>query len=140
MTLGANKLTSEDDVKKETVRTLNYYQSVGVVLNWERINCGRVQHFGNWFYGAKNGFPDYFAEVIKYNFIFICYFEIKKPVGGKWSDEQILFKAKREGFFNVSYDLVNDPKIVSDRIELISSYTKEALNEATKLLMESYEK
>jgi hypothetical protein len=129
-----NKLDSEDDIKKSVVRVLDYYQSVGVVLNWERINCGKVQHFGNWFYGAKAGFPDIFAEVIKDNLIYICYFELKKPVGGKWSDEQIIFKAKREGFINVSYDLVNDPKIVSDRIEGITNFIDNSLKEADKLM------
>ena len=124
-------LITENDVRKVVVQRLNYYQSVGVVLNWERINCGRVQSFGKWFYGAKAGFPDYFAEVIKNKIIFICYFETKKPNDGNWSDEQIIFKSRHEKLLNCSYDLVTDPNQVDKRIETITNYTENMLNEIT---------
>lgn len=127
---GDYKLVSEDDVRKEVVRILNYYQSIGVVLNWERINCGRVQSFGRWFYGAKEGFSDYFVEVVAGKIIFLYFIETKRPVGGRWSDEQIAFAAKHSGFLNVFYDLVSEPKIVSDRLEEISKYTFNSLEEA----------
>lgn len=128
------RIITEDDVKKGVVQRLNYWQGLGVVLNWERINCGRVQHFGNWFYGAKAGFPDYFAEVIKDKLIYICYFELKRPSVKELREEQRIFKEKHEGFTNVSFDLVNDPVIVDNRIELITNYSYNKLQEADNYL------
>lgn len=133
------ELITEDDVRKVVVQRLNYWKGIGVVLNWERINCGRVRtQYGHFFYGAKDGFPDYFAEIINGRIIHICYFETKKPVGGIWSDEQIIFKAKHEGFDNVSYDVVTDPRIVDNRIDSIVKISDNKLIDADKHLMETY--
>lgn len=126
------ELITEDDVRKEVVSILNTWMKRGCILNWERINCGRVQSYGKWFYGAKAGFPDYFAEVINGKVIHICYFETKRPVGGRWSDEQILFKAAHEGFDNVSYDLVDNPLIVENRIESITKWHVKKFEEMDK--------
>ncbi len=132
------ELISEDDVRKVVVVSLNKWQGRGAILNWERINCGRVQSYGKWFYGAKAGFPDYFAEVISdisigdKKIIFNCYFETKRPSGGKWTDEQILFKASHEEFANTTYDLVSDPLLVDTRIDTISQWSVKKFKDMDK--------
>lgn len=119
---------AEKDILKSVKYKLDDYKDRGIVLNWERINCGKVElKYGGWYYGAKAGFPDIFAEIIVGKIIHNYYIETKNPTNGVHRDKQIEFQKKHTGFDNVYYELVIDCLQVINTIERISGYTKNTL-------------
>lgn len=109
----------ESQILKLCKNRLDYWKSQGIVLNYERINCGKVlTEHRTWFTGAKKGFPDLFVEVIKDEMLYICYFETKRPSGNRRS-EQVAFLRDRTKFKNVVCAFIEDPSDIDICIESI---------------------
>ena len=110
---------TENEILTSCKNRLDNWKSQGVVLNYERINCGKVlTEHRTWFTGAKKGFPDLFVEVIKDDMIYLCYFETKRPGGGR-RQEQLEFLEKRRNFKNVICEFIEHPSQVDRAIESI---------------------
>lgn len=109
----SNKPVTENEVKKSISQWLELLP--GVV--WaDRLNSGTIKYNGNWIKMCKSGTPDLYAIVADGEIAHIVFIEVKRPVGGRQSDDQKYFQEKVSGFHNVHYILATSATPVCDLI------------------------
>lgn len=120
----------ESDVVKACKRTLDYWKSKGVVIDYDRNNSGKIRISGRWIQLHKPGTPDITAYLCIEGSIFVYFIECKYNKG-KQTEEQLDFEYKFKGINNCKYELVTNPRQIDATIELLTNYTKKELDGMT---------
>lgn len=120
----------ERDIQKSCINRLDVWKQIcKVVIHYEDMS-GHGKKFirGRWVMHSKKGSPDLVAYIKYKETCCICFFEIKRPQG-KQSEDQIKFMLKFSNLTNVYYDVITEPNQIDHRIESITNYYQNQINE-----------
>lgn len=94
------------------------------IIKYRRLDALDMYH--------ESGDPDIEIWIPQTDRIFILMAECKKPIGGKLSDNQVIYKNKYKSFYNVRYVEITSDKQLKKEIMNYSHYK----NEELKIFME----
>jgi hypothetical protein len=115
-------MTSERDISKSIKAKLDWWQHLGVVLHFDRLNSGKICINGRWIQMSKAGTPDLVAYIKVKDTVWVYWIEAKSSDGGVWHQTQREFASRFSGVSNCVYEIVSDPKQVDKTIESITGY------------------
>ena len=114
---------SERDILKSCKHRLDYWQSIGIVVHYDRFNSGKIQYNGKWIQMCKSGTPDLIAYIKTNKETCLIYFiECKRDDKQKLRTVQQNFKDKFIGLNNVMYEMVSHPRQIDITLESITGY------------------
>lgn len=119
--------TPEGIVLEACIKELKQWQSVGVVIYWQRMNV-RTWNDGRHIKLADSGASDLIAYVKNNKLLYVYLIECKRPIGGKVSENQLSFKHRFDGISNVIYEIVTDSKQIYRTIENITKHYQNQLD------------
>lgn len=117
----------EKEILKKCKNRLDFYQSIGVIVHFDRYNSGKINVGGRWVQLSKSGTPDITVYIKHGNICAVLFIECKIS-GKKQSPDQIKFMMKFKDLTNVYYDVVTHEHQIDSRIESITNYSNNILN------------
>lgn len=119
---------SENMVKKGVKQRLEYWETIGMVVHWDRLNSGKIKIVNRYIQLCKAGTPDFVAYVKHNGMCYVVFIETKKPSTSDLRDKQIEYYMKFQSLDNVYYQIANNPRVVDDIIEKITNNSRDKVN------------
>lgn len=119
-------MTPEGLILDACKRMLKSLELQGKVTHWERINVGAYRNMqGHVMRQGNVGTSDVIAFVPVDKTMWVMFFEVKRPDGGRQSPEQLEFESKFKGYDNVIYSVITDAKQIKQLVMQARSNIKD---------------
>lgn len=112
--------TSERMISAAVRRRLDHYEYTKKIEWFERLQSIKIQHYGNYIHGCRNGTPDYVCVIRnKQRGLTLCFLEVKSPKG-KQRPEQKKFQSRYHNDKDILYYIITDHKQVDNIINTLA--------------------
>ena len=119
----------EKYLMKKVKERLTHWESLGIVLHWDRLNSGKIKTAYNYFIQlCKPGTADFIVFVAKDGLCWVLFFETKNSTDGLARDTQIEFSMLWSSVHNIVYEFITSPDQVDAAIEKITGHYTDKIN------------
>lgn len=108
---------------------LAWWQKIGVVVHFDRINSGTMNVGGRWIHMARAGSPDLWAFIKRNSTCHVLFIECKATEEQRPSLAQAEFRDRFTSMTNVIYLVAHQPSAVDQAVEAVSGHYEHALSQ-----------
>lgn len=123
----AHIIKPEAQILLECKNKLDWYEKMGQVLYYDRVQSGTLNFNGRYVKMGRSGMSDLVAYLNKDNTIWVCFLEVKASNKSRIQESQLIFKKKWEGIKNVTYHIVTDCHQIDTIVEDITQWQQKQL-------------